>query len=79
MQERLSFLCAALLLNEIYPPTQVAISNTFWDKLRTKMTEGGTDGRRPFLYPPRHLLAGDDKVNDPRAFVEDQKVMLQAK
>jgi hypothetical protein len=34
----LSFLCDALLLNEIYPTVkfQVDTSNTFWDKLRTK-------------------------------------------
>jgi hypothetical protein len=38
MQGRLSFLCATLLLKEIYPPMkfQVDTSNTFWDKLLTK-------------------------------------------
>jgi hypothetical protein len=38
MQGRLSLLCAALLLNEIFSPMkfQVDTSNTFWDRLQTK-------------------------------------------
>jgi hypothetical protein len=46
MQGRVFFLCTVLLLNMIYQPMkfQVDTSNTFWDMLRTKMSDGRTDG-----------------------------------
>jgi hypothetical protein len=73
----LSFMCTVLLLNEVYPPMkfQVDTSNSFLDILRTKMSEGRTDGWMDgrtegqtdgdYFYIPSRLSAGDKKNKGP--------------
>jgi hypothetical protein len=51
MQGRLSFLCAALFLNKIYPPVtfQFDTSNTFLDKLQTKVWKISKDNNSKII------------------------------
>jgi hypothetical protein len=63
MQGRVIILVCTALLNEIHAPMkfQVDTSNTFWDMLRTKMSDGRSNGRTEIIsISPAAFSAGDN-------------------